>query len=281
MAIETNFLTYRRPNGKSGDVSLKQNNFAGIGTTGGGVPGNQFPSVSSGVLAQIHHLVVYSGEFIANPVAPRTRLKQNVILELSRPIAARRAVTFQDLSGRWAVDTRYGRSIEHVANLYRAKFCRSRDPAILARDTRKPHGHVRPLLSKKHSNPRSRPHTETHVKSRIKIAQTRHSNQTARIAQSTLTAQAPQTHAEVCKVQVAGERGAETLLIHARRGTVVRLTALDVRPGQEQLIAQSFIKLYAHGGAAIGHYHTRTAALREAHALCKRITQIKRFDTAR
>ena len=36
MAIETNFLTYRRPDGEWGDVNPRQNNFAGIGTTGGG-----------------------------------------------------------------------------------------------------------------------------------------------------------------------------------------------------------------------------------------------------
>ena len=40
MALETNFLSYRRPNGKRGDVRANQNNFAGIGTTGGGgLPG--------------------------------------------------------------------------------------------------------------------------------------------------------------------------------------------------------------------------------------------------
>src|SRR3972149_7015419 len=35
MAIETNFLTYRAPSGRMGDVDPQQNNFAGIGTTGG------------------------------------------------------------------------------------------------------------------------------------------------------------------------------------------------------------------------------------------------------
>ena len=50
MAIETNFLTYKRPNGDWGDVDPKQNNFAGIGTTGGGVPGDRFPDVKTGVV---------------------------------------------------------------------------------------------------------------------------------------------------------------------------------------------------------------------------------------
>ncbi|MEO1265597.1 MAG: N-acetylmuramoyl-L-alanine amidase [Pseudomonadota bacterium] len=124
MAIETNFLTYRQPNGKWGDVNPKQNNFAGLGTTGGGVPGDSYPDVSTGVLAQIQHLVVYSGERIPRPVGPRTRLKQDVILALSEPVARKRRVTFQDLSGRWAVDKRYGRSITYIASLFMKRFCK-------------------------------------------------------------------------------------------------------------------------------------------------------------
>ena len=68
MAVETNFLTYRKGNGGWGDVNPKQNNFAGLGTTGGGVPGDSYPDVNTGVLAQIQHLVVYSGERIDEPV---------------------------------------------------------------------------------------------------------------------------------------------------------------------------------------------------------------------
>ena len=59
-------------NGRWGDVNPKQNNFAGLGTTGGGVPGDSYPDVNTGVLAQIQHLVVYSGERIDDPVGART-----------------------------------------------------------------------------------------------------------------------------------------------------------------------------------------------------------------
>lgn len=124
MAIETNFLTYRAPNGRMGDVDPKQNNFAGIGTTGGGVPGDSFPDVSTGVLGQIQHLVVYSGEMIANPVAPRTQLKQEHILEKSREL--NRPVRFSDLARRWAADPKYGRSIEWVADRFRTESCKGR-----------------------------------------------------------------------------------------------------------------------------------------------------------
>lgn len=43
MALETNFLTYRRANGDRGDVHPRQNNFAGIGATGGVFQETGFP----------------------------------------------------------------------------------------------------------------------------------------------------------------------------------------------------------------------------------------------
>ncbi len=123
MVVETNFLTYRRPDGRMGDVDPRQNNFAGIGTTGGGVPGDSYPDIRTGVLAQIQHLVVYSGEKIAAPVAPRTQLKQDDILAKSREL--NRPVRFSDLARRWAADRKYDQSIEWAAQGFRSGFCRS------------------------------------------------------------------------------------------------------------------------------------------------------------
>lgn len=51
---ETGFLQY------GGDASIEQFNFAGIGTTGGGVPGNSYPDIRTGVRAQIQHLKAYA-----------------------------------------------------------------------------------------------------------------------------------------------------------------------------------------------------------------------------
>ncbi|MGQ0674013.1 MAG: hypothetical protein ACT4N2_14205 [Hyphomicrobium sp.] len=127
MAIETNFLTYRAPSGRMGDVDPRQNNFAGIGTTGGGVPGDRFPDVKTGVHAQIQHLVVYSGERLAAPIAPRTQLKQDHILVES--LKLERPVRFGDLARRWAVDRNYDKSIEWVADSYRSRYCRGREAA--------------------------------------------------------------------------------------------------------------------------------------------------------
>ena len=39
-----------------GDVKPNQNNYAGIGATGGGVPGESFPSMEEGIHAQIQIL---------------------------------------------------------------------------------------------------------------------------------------------------------------------------------------------------------------------------------
>lgn len=127
MAVETNFLTYRTGNGSWGDVSPKQNNFAGLGTTGGGVPGDSYPDVTTGVLAQIQHLVVYSGERIDEPVGARTRLKQDDILTTMASKKGR--TTFSDLARRWAADRHYGASIEWVANTFRQSFCTGPDPS--------------------------------------------------------------------------------------------------------------------------------------------------------
>lgn len=51
---ETGWLQY------GGDAKITQYNFAGIGTTGGGVPGNSYPDVRTGVRAQIQHLKAYA-----------------------------------------------------------------------------------------------------------------------------------------------------------------------------------------------------------------------------
>ena len=45
-----------------GDVKIEQNNFAGIGTTGGGVAGASFATVREGIRAQIQHLKAYGSK---------------------------------------------------------------------------------------------------------------------------------------------------------------------------------------------------------------------------
>ena len=59
--LETGFLKF------GGDVKIDQYNFAGLGATGG-VPGNSFPDVRTGIRAHIQHLKCYaSTEPLNNP----------------------------------------------------------------------------------------------------------------------------------------------------------------------------------------------------------------------
>jgi hypothetical protein len=130
MVLETNALKFRRADGHRGDVHEKQNNFAGIGATGDGVPGDRFPDIKTGVHAQIQHLVAYSGERLADPIAPRTQLRQDDIIDQSRRL--RRPVTFGDLARRWAADRTYARSIDAVAGQFRLAYCTGTAASVTA-----------------------------------------------------------------------------------------------------------------------------------------------------
>lgn len=140
MIVETNALKFRKPDGDWGDVRPVQNNFAGLGATGGGVPGDRFPDIKTGVHAQIQHLVAYSGEHLAEPVAPRTALKQDDIIEVSRRL--KRPVTFGDLARRWAADRHYARTIDYVARQFSDRYCQTRSAAA------EPVGPLRPPAPK-------------------------------------------------------------------------------------------------------------------------------------
>jgi Mannosyl-glycoprotein endo-beta-N-acetylglucosaminidase len=118
MMLETANLKY------GGDDRPKQNNFAGIGTTGGGVRGNAFPDMSTGVLAQIQHLIAYSGETVDKAVAPRTRENQAAIIDRSKKLA--RPVRFSDLQMRWAMDRRYADKIRSIADAFYQNHCQGR-----------------------------------------------------------------------------------------------------------------------------------------------------------
>ncbi|RBW68474.1 glucosaminidase domain-containing protein [Bacillus taeanensis] len=86
---ETGYFRY------GGDVKPEQNNFCGLGATGGGNPGHSFNSVLEGVLAQIQHLKGYAA---AEP--PITKLidpRYKYINPLGK------APHVEELAGKWAV----------------------------------------------------------------------------------------------------------------------------------------------------------------------------------
>ena len=110
MLHETGFGRY------GGGVAPEQNNFAGIGATGGGVAGSSFPTAEDGVKAHIAHMVAY---VFTNDVASWT----NATVDPRYDAVRNRGVVqiLSDLDGRWAVPgDGYGEAIEqHVAAINR------------------------------------------------------------------------------------------------------------------------------------------------------------------
>ena len=106
MLLETNYLRY------GGDVSWRQNNFAGIGATGGGVPGVTYGSPELGVIGHYSHLAWYMFPDDQNPYC-------NAAFDPRHfgPGHRNTAHTLRQLGGQWAVPgTTYGADIARIAN---------------------------------------------------------------------------------------------------------------------------------------------------------------------
>ena len=123
MMLETNTLKY------TGDVDWDQNNFAGLGATGGGVKGERFSSVSDGVRAHLEHLLIYAGVYVNNPIAERTRKVQawKILDKWRRTI--RGPMTFKHIGRKWAPGARnYALNIKTLADLFFRTHCNITDP---------------------------------------------------------------------------------------------------------------------------------------------------------
>jgi len=123
MLIETNYLTFRRPDGAPGGVPARDNNFAGVGATVVGKPGERFKDIATGVLAHLQHVLMYSTTRIPNPVAQRTRQVQDDVQDAMRKL--HRPVTFADLAREWTGTDRntYGTEMQKLSEKYVASFC--------------------------------------------------------------------------------------------------------------------------------------------------------------
>lgn len=255
MIVETNYLLFRTET-RRGDVSPSQNNFAGIGTTGGGVPGDSFPDVSTGVLGQMQHLIAYSGEWVERPVARRTREKQADIIAASQRL--RRAVTFRDLAGRWAVDRRYARSIAVVADAYRQRFCSGRP-------SEPEHDEIAPSSREITAGVETRPPPSP-------VSQGVSEHQRGSLDALTSRLAAPPTRATratlPCKVFTASYGGTKNVLIRRQVGEEIHFTALQVLDGREAGLTEAFIRAHAQGGESIGEFANRDAALASAFHQC-------------
>jgi hypothetical protein len=124
MLIETNYLTFRRPDGAPAGVPASDNNFAGVGATVPGKPGEHFTDVATGVLAHLQHVLMYSTTRIPNPVANRTRQVQSDVQDIMRRL--HRPVTFADLAREWTGTDKntYGTMMQQLAGKYAATYCR-------------------------------------------------------------------------------------------------------------------------------------------------------------
>jgi hypothetical protein len=123
MLVETGYLKF------TGDVDVKQNNFAGLGATGKGAKGESFPDVATGVKAHLQHIVMYTGTPVDDPVAQRTRDVQawGVLTKWQQSI--KRPMTFKDLTSKWAPTSKaYPRDIVSVGERFEKGPCRQDDP---------------------------------------------------------------------------------------------------------------------------------------------------------
>lgn len=99
MCLETGFLKF------GGDVDPTQNNFCGLGVTGGGVKGLSFDDTRSGIRAHIQHLKAY---------ASTDDLNLELIDERFHYVKRGSALNVDDLTGKWATDKEYGNKISKI-----------------------------------------------------------------------------------------------------------------------------------------------------------------------
>jgi hypothetical protein len=99
-----------------GAVVPQQNNYAGVGATGGGEPGASFSTAEAGVIAHVAHMVAYV--YASSPVS-WADATTDPRFDFVNPRGA--ASVLADLNGRWAVPgTTYGESIEAIARAINA-----------------------------------------------------------------------------------------------------------------------------------------------------------------
>jgi hypothetical protein len=296
MILETNALKF------TGDVSPDQNNFAGLGATGGGVRGEYFETVSDGARAHLEHLMIYAGIRVDNPVADRTRKVQSWGILDSWRKRLRRTVTFSDVGVKWAPGDRdYASDIASIAEAFYDGYCNRRDPApeLLAAATG--------------ASPRTKAYQpETALGARNVPATLEPTGQPPVIAGYTTINRPPMTSAAVtipntpasnlppparndrassgqtasaagkfavpaveppaaepkCRVWTASYGGSKATIIRSIKDGLTNYTVLDVNPGREKAETEAYIAAYAKGGSRIGNYPTTNEALHKAFKLC-------------
>lgn len=111
--LETGFLRY------GGDVQINQYNFAGLGATGNGAPGNSFGSVREGVRAQVQHLKAYASTAGLNNPCVDSRFKY--VKRGTASYVEWLGIQENPYGKGWATAKNYG---YNIVNLYIAKLFR-------------------------------------------------------------------------------------------------------------------------------------------------------------
>lgn len=140
--VETGFYRY------GGDVDHDQNNFCGLGTTGGGVKGAAFKTPEIGVRAHIQHLLAYT---------QKSRPKTKIVdprYEIAHSIRVERGVvdTWYGLNGTWAMGGLY---CEKIMVMYQNMLSMEApaeeikpDPASEKKPKKKKKGNIRERIQK-------------------------------------------------------------------------------------------------------------------------------------
>jgi hypothetical protein len=163
-------------------------------------------------------------------------------------------VTFADLSRRWAVDWRYGRSIEYVAQRYRKGYCTedgtplgaSPDPAEDA-PAREPVREAQPS-QRRPLVPRLPAATEPRTEAPAQFAA------------------APAG----CGIWSASYGGTIAFLIRSVAGAATNYTVLQVDADHEASQVDAFMRAHVQDGETLGRFGSPEQAFARAFELCPR-----------
>jgi N-acetylmuramoyl-L-alanine amidase len=112
MMKETGFLKF------GGDVKEEQNNFAGIGATGNGVPGESFKDIRTGIRAVIQHLKAYASKEPLKQAVVDPRYK--LVTKGCAPYVEWLGINANPYGAGWAPSETYGYDIVNMINKMKA-----------------------------------------------------------------------------------------------------------------------------------------------------------------
>ena len=104
--LETGWLQFQ------GDAQTQQYNFAGLGTTGGGVQGNSYPDVRTGIRAQVQHLKAYACTDNLNESCVDARF--DMVRRGSAPYVEWLGIQENPNGGGWAAGADYGSKLRRL-----------------------------------------------------------------------------------------------------------------------------------------------------------------------